>query len=49
MGGDRRLEDFAQVGLEAGARALLVGLAMTAIADDIGDQDGGEPALHRAE
>ena len=46
MGGDLRLEDLLQVGLEAGARALLVDLAQAAIADDIGDQDGGEPTLH---
>ena len=49
IGGDLRLEDLLQVGLEAGARALLVDLAQTAIADDIGDQDGGEATLHRAE
>ena len=46
MGGDLRLEDLLQIGLEAGACSLLVGLAQPAIADDIGDQDSGEPALH---
>jgi hypothetical protein len=48
MGGDGGLEDFAEVGLEAGARSLLVGLAQADIADDIGDEHGGEPALHGA-
>ena len=46
IGGDLRLEDLLQVGLKAGARPFLVDLAQAAIADDIGDQDSGEPALH---
>src|SRR5687768_13581312 len=33
-------------GLEARARTLLVDLAQTAVADDIGNQDGGETTLH---
>ena len=31
----RRLEDLAQIGLEAGTRAFLVGLAQAAIAHDV--------------
>jgi hypothetical protein len=39
-------EKFVQVGLEADTRSLFVALTMLAIADDIGEQNGGEPALH---
>ncbi len=46
MGGDLRLEHLVQVGLKARARPFLVGLAEAAIAGDIGDHHGGEPALH---
>jgi hypothetical protein len=34
---DSRLEDLAQIGLEAGTRAFLVGLAQAAIAHDVCD------------
>src|SRR5262249_41875825 len=46
MLGDFRFEHFAQIGPEMGACSYLVGLAEAAVADDVGDQDGGEPALH---
>ncbi|WP_342240281.1 hypothetical protein [Inquilinus sp. OTU3971] len=35
-----------QIGLESRAGSLLVDLAQPAIADDIGDQYGGEPTIH---
>ena len=46
MRGDLRLEDFVQIGLKTSARPFLIGLAQAAIASDIGNQHGGEPALH---
>ena len=41
MRGDLGLENILEIGLEAGARALLVDLAQAAIADDVGDHHGG--------
>ena len=41
MRGDLGLENILEIGLEAGARTLLVDLAQAAIADDIGDHHGG--------
>ena len=46
MLGDRRFENFFQVGLEMHTRTLFVGLAQRAVTDDIGDQDGCKVALH---
>ena len=43
---DRRLEDLTQVGLEAGARSLLVGLTQADIANDIHNEDSGKSAVH---
>ena len=43
---DPWLENFLQIGLKARARPLFVDLAQTAIANDIGDQDGCEVTLH---
>jgi hypothetical protein len=44
--GDGRLKDFMQIGLEPSVRSFLIGLAQATVAGDIGDQDGGESALH---
>lgn len=44
--GDPWLEYFIQVGSEKRTRTLLVRLAQTAIADDIGNQDGREVTFH---
>jgi hypothetical protein len=41
------LEQLAEVGLEPAQRALLVDLHEMAVADDIGDQDGGKATFHR--
>ena len=46
MLGNLWFENLAQIGPEIGTRSHLVGLAESAVADDVGDQDGGEPALH---
>ena len=46
MGGDGWLENLVKVGLEPGAPSHLVGLTQADMADDIGDERGGEPALH---
>src|SRR6516162_3821575 len=40
------LEDVFEIGLEVNAGALLVRMTQPAIADDIGDQNCGEPAFH---
>jgi hypothetical protein len=44
--GNPRLEYVVEIGLESRARPLLVDLAEAAIAGDIGDHHGSEPALH---
>ena len=36
-----RFEDFSQVALKTRSRAFLVDLAQMAVANDVGDQDGG--------
>jgi hypothetical protein len=46
MGGDGWLENLVKVGLEPGAPSHLVGLTQADMADGIGDEQGGEPALH---
>jgi len=46
MFGNFRFEHFAQIGPEMGARCHLVDLAVARVADNVGDQDGGKPALH---
>ena len=43
---DDGLNDFMQIGLEPSARPFLIGLAQATIADDVGNQDGDESALH---
>ncbi|MEY9834623.1 hypothetical protein ABIA25_006501 [Sinorhizobium fredii] len=39
-------EQLVQIGLKARTRAFLVGLAEQAIAGNVGNHDGGKPALH---
>jgi len=46
MLGDLRIDQFAPMRLQAGKRALLVDTHQTAIAGDIGRQNGRQPSLH---
>ena len=45
VGGDMRLDQLAEVALQALQRAFLVAAHQPAVAGDIGRQDGGEPAF----
>jgi hypothetical protein len=46
VAGDLSLKDVAEISVEARPRPFLVSLGQSPIADAIGNQDGGEPALH---
>ena len=46
VNGESWFENLLEVGLETFACAFLVDAAQTAVADDIGDQDGGKAAFH---
>jgi hypothetical protein len=46
MLGDLRIDQFAPMRLQAGKGALLVDTHQTAVAGDIGRQNGRQPSLH---
>ena len=45
VGGDMRLDQLAEMALQALQRAFLVAAHQPAVAGDVGRQDGGEPAF----
>ena len=46
MAGNGRLDQLVAMGPKTGRRLPLVGLHVPALADNIGREDGGEPALN---
>jgi hypothetical protein len=46
-GGDFRVDQFLAAGLQCSKRADFIGTHQSAVADDVGCQNGGEPALYR--